>query len=347
MFSKRVLAPPLSCQSSQSLPMPDPWQYVDSSFENFRKCWEYLDTKHKKINQTITKKNKQLVLRVIDIFDIDEPSISKNTVVLTNTCVQQGVVDPGYYEQFEPSIYGMYAGQTNCQNLDPILNFNCFINRMDVNRQSWFYQLIKHDILNQGYVSFNMDISRHVVFDKSLASTTPFEIFENQFRYHCRTFRNEHEIAKNIVPYRNFDINENLNDIIMKTKFSIVLETYFHDNRTITVSEKIFRCLKLPRPWVLFGTAHVVKYLRGLGFDVLDDVVDHSYDDVEFAIDRQCAILNQVKHLCNLDFEHTLQSRLQQAAVHNNALLNHFRDCFESDVDKSFAKAVEKLNHLC
>jgi hypothetical protein len=347
MFSQKLLLPAESCQFTQDLPRPDFWQLTDLSFDNFHKSWEYLNTEHKKINQIMSRKNKQLILRVIDIFNVNEFQIFKNTVVLTNSNIQAGTVDSRYYEQFKPSLYGMYAGDTHYQNHIPILDYNCFINRMDVNRQSWFYQLIKRNILNRGYVSFNMDVSRHVGLNQYSSDSTPFEVFEDQFIKHCTMFKNEHAIAKNIVPYRNFDINQNLNDIIMKSKFSIVLETYFHDNRVTTVSEKIFRCLKLPRPWVLFGVAHAVKYLRELGFDVLDDIVDHSYDDIEFAIDRQNSILDQVPELSKLEFTPALQERLQRAAVHNNALLTHFSAYFETDADNSFVTAVEKLNQLC
>jgi len=73
---------------------------------------------------------------------------------------------------------------------------------------------------------------------------------------------------------------------------------------------------------------------------VLDDVVDHSYDHIEFTIERQSAILDQCVKLSMLDID-PLQQRLVKAAEHNRALLETFHNTWFQDVDDTVSRAIE------
>ena len=42
-----------------------------------------------------------------------------------------------------------------------------------------------------------------------------------------------------------------------------------------------------------------VQCTRELGFDVFDDIVDHSYDNIEDPSKRIDEILNQIEYVCN------------------------------------------------
>jgi hypothetical protein len=174
-----------------------------------------------------------------------------------------------------------------------------------------------------------------------LPDTDILAVFDQQLEQHLNIFQREHDFIRTQMPYRNFE-SDNLTQTIMSSKFSIILETYFDNNEVITFSEKIFRCLKLPRPWILFAQQHAVQYLRDMGFDVLDDVVDHSYDSIEFGIDRQIKLLDVAEQLCNLKFDPTLAKRTQQATDHNCRLLSNMFDICQQDIFDSVEKAKKK-----
>jgi hypothetical protein len=231
------------------------------------------------------------------------------------------VVDP-YHVQLHPSSYSNYYKNYEQQykiNVLPDQGFNCFLNRLDVIRQSWFYQLNRHNLLDHGYVSFNMDITR---VKEEFKNLTVSQVFQAQFeRYHSSVFAEEHKIAQSLVPYRNFDQSKDLDDVVMQSKFSIIVETYFDDNNAITFTEKTIRALRLPRPWVLFGPKNSVKQLRTWGFDVLDDLVDHnSYDQFESHIERETVMLDMAKTLLQFDTQQHWH-RLKKASDHNLKLL--------------------------
>lgn len=319
----------------------------ENGFKNFESCLNYFLLKIKQSNQKIKliDSNKSLKLQIIDACTPNEFLNQKTKILITNNWINKDVLDSKYYEQFPLSWCGMYAGDVVNYHVTPTKDFNCFINRMDPIRQSWLYQLIRRNIFAQGYISFNMNISRYPGMQQCDADVAPIQVFDQQFEQHLKIFQPEHNIIRSQVPYRNFD-TEDLNQIIMQSKFSIVLETYFDRNEIITYTEKIFRCLKLPRPWVMFAMKHAVQGLRDMGFDVLDDLVDHSYDTIDFAINRQVAILDQIEVMCKNQLTTSMIARCEQAAEHNQRLLSKLSNTFNKDVDDTFKRAVAKCLQL-
>jgi hypothetical protein len=177
-----------------------------------------------------------------------------------------------------------------------------------------------------------MDISR-IPYLNGIDTMTAFE---QQFKNVLSIFKPEHDVIKSQVPYRNFSATGDLTEVILDSEFSIVLETHFDNNNIITFSEKIFRALQMPQPWVLFAHQHAVRHLKDMGFDVLDDVVPHNmYDGIEFDIDRQVAILDVVQLLLEKEIN---SERVKHAANHNQQLMKQFAKTWQDD----FIECVEK-----
>lgn len=246
--------------------------------------------------------------------------------------------------QMSPQWYSLYFDNFDWeyQETTPSKHFNCFINRMDVNRQSWLYLLVRRNLFDKGFVSFNMDVSRLDNYDPAESASA---VFDRQFQTHMSNFEIEHKVVRSIVPYRNFD-TEDIGTVIMQSQFGIVLETYFAAPDEITFTEKTFRALVFPRPWLLYASPYAVQTLRNWGFDVLDDLVDHAaYDSVEDSIQRQTIILDLAQTMCNFDVA-AHQARLQQAAVHNLSLLKQWRADLPDIVRKDTEQFLDKVYEL-
>lgn len=281
--------------------------------------------------------NRGIDLRPIDPLDISLYDNQNKKILVSNIHLRAGVLDHRYYCEFPSSWYGMYAGDVPIEDILTDKPFNCFISRIDPFRQSWAYLLIRRGLWNQGYISFSVNPSPHDRDDLLLSAE---QILDRNFKKNMLHFSTEHEILKTQVPYRNFD-DSNLNKVIMNSAFSIVIETCAKGG-LISFSEKIMRHLKLPRPWVLFTSQHGVKYLKQIGFDILDDVVDHSYDDILHNAERQSRILDIAESMCNLQINSSLQQRFKTAAQHNQDLLQKLYAKFDQDIEKTFVKAYKK-----
>jgi hypothetical protein len=150
-----------------------------------------------------------------------------------------------------------------------------------------------------------------------------------QFEQNLKIFQTEHDFIKHKVPYRNFVDLGDVAPVCYDSKIGLVIETYF-DNEVITYSEKIFRALQIPRPWLLFCSKYAVKNLRLMGFDVLDDVIDHnSYDELDLPTARQTQILDLLLTYRYLTIDDT---RLKRAAQHNQNLLKGFAKSWSQDI---------------
>jgi hypothetical protein len=248
-----------------------------------------------------------------------------------------------YVHQIGPEYYSTYFEDydISIDPVTPVKDFTCLMSRMDPIRQSWLYLLVRRQIFEKGFVSFLMDTSRLNEFQ----DLPPAQAFEEQYKKYLSNFAPEHELVRDIVPYQNFPADQNLDQLTMQSKFNIVIETFFSNNEEMTFTEKIFRSIRLPRPWLLFSVKHAVKQLREWGFDTLDDLVDHSYDNIDHEILRQSAILDIAQKMLDFDVVAN-QDRLHQASKHNLALLKTWQQNLDSTMLRDCKTFLDKIYNL-
>jgi hypothetical protein len=161
----------------------------------------------------------------------------------------------------------------------------------------------------------------------------PATIGYNCFMYRLRGDRDrifELLTKRNILNYglvsyldRDYDtVNSHgtLEQCIIDTNISLILETYTRDE-TVVFSEKIFRALQIPRPWLLYCSPHSIELLQAHGFDVLDDYVDTDYDIITNHWQRMDAIVDQLETFIDRQYTPSDYKRFKQAAKHNQQLL--------------------------
>lgn len=241
--------------------------------------------------------------QLVDAVDIFNP---------WNKLVTDNIVELPHIPLY-PEFWGTFSYDSEYIDRAPARLFNCFMNRICQTRQSWFYQFVRRNLLWHGNVSFLLD-SRNPPIGKDL--------YEVNFRGN-EIFQPEHELMREQVPFVNFQTD--IDQAIIDSQFSVVVETYFDWPGTIAFSEKIFRALQLPRPFMLYSMPRSVRTLKEHGFDTYEDIVDHSYDNEPNEIQRQIMILDQ---LCDWrDKTFTAQQLLDfgQRARHNAQLLQKFR----------------------
>ena len=314
---------------------------AEPGWENFSTNVDFINLEIEEANRRLSGTDRSLHPKLVDACN--QGDFDPKRVLVTNNNITADLLDLSRFQRLPDSFYAIYAGRVSIDAVTPNWNYNCFINRMDVSRQSWLYQLVRRGIFEQGLISFNMDISRHRAQGQALPTDTEFDVFDQQFNTQLQIFKEEHQWIRDRVPYCNFD---NIHDAIMDSKFSIILETYFENNDITTFSEKTFRCLKLPRPWLLFSSRGAVNYLRRLGFDVLDGIVDHGYDQIDRDVERQGLILDQAQQLSSLQYTPALYTRLSHAAAHNQDLLMRFLAQFKTDMQGAIYQAEDKARSL-
>ena len=255
---------------------------------------------------------------LVDAIDTTRPW----TNIVTDNIVQLAHI-PLY-----PEFWGTYSYDSDYISRKPTRLFNCFMNRICVFRQSWFYQFVRRNLLQNGNVSFLLH---------QLAPPRGKELYEANFRGN-EIFEAEHNLMRDHVPFINF--TNDLDQAIVDSQFSLIIETYFDFPDTIAFSEKIFRALQLPRPIMLYSMPGSIKVLRDYGFELFDDIVDHSYDSEPNVIKRQIMILDQLCNWKNRSFTEQNLIEFEQRSKHNKNLLKDLRSLWPNRLNT----VLEQLN---
>jgi hypothetical protein len=112
----------------------------------------------------------------------------------------------------------------------------------------------------------------------------------------------------------NLDLR--LRPVYANSVVEIVNESTFEFNIGTYVSEKFINSVYGMNLPIILGQLGIVEYCRKLGFDMFDDVVDHSYDVISRPLDRLTAAIDRnCRLLEDRDFAisawHRCQPRLQ------------------------------------
>ena len=271
-------------------------------------------------NHTFWRNDQIISYRLTDSVFLHDPDAwirpPPNAIVTDNIPLQPVA---GQLLSVLPEYWGINAYNPVYQNQEPAWSYNCFMNRLSGDRAMVFYELVRRKILDRGLVSFNC-----------LVNGLPTDDRQRQLNYDQQYisadlvgYEPEHHAARQMIPYNNILEYQGLESCIIASNISLVLETYISDSH-IAFSEKTFRVLQMPRPWLLHCSPESVTQLRNYGFDVLDDYVDHSYDHETRHNQRLIHILDQLETFVGRQFVLDDYERFQQAAKHNQSLLQSF-----------------------
>lgn len=284
----------------------------------------------------------------------------RGTVILSDTYVN--CPTPYKVVKLPDSFFGIYNYTPQQQIWQPQQRFNFSINRLDSKRLSLFLELITRTTkpntqIFDGPLEFDLD--RDLVKfncwswmstnDSDQAFTTNFaNEFENIPSDLKTLYQPAYDFMCSKMPYCNHQYS--LEQSQYHAWLNVVVETY-SSNTTIALSEKMFRALVTPVPWIVYGGKYTVNWLRSMGFDVLDDVVNHRYDyleennsglygdkPVDFVQDGSAT----VEKIKQMDFE-SLSNRCQQAAEHNQRLLQKFAQQWPQDFAAWWPNAVQLI----
>lgn len=265
-------------------------------------------------------------LRLVDSVFMTDAGIFKDPshVVITDNHALWPV--PGQVLSVLPEFWSIWHFEPDYTDRVPVKAYNCFMNRPRGDRSTVFYELIKRNILSLGIVSYNCSLAE----------------YKQEFvRAELEDYSNQHMIGQQLIPYNTVELHGTLEQCIVDSKISLVLETYTSDSHVV-FSEKVFRCLQLPRPWLLYCSPGSVDLLRTHGFDVLDDMVDTTYDSVINHSDRLDLLLNQLELFINRQYINKEYQRFQQAARHNQQLLIEFGKKWPA----KFERMLEKIKQI-
>ena len=160
---------------------------------------------------------------------------------------------------------------------------------------------------------------------------------------HCRISLREHKLYENILnPYpfpllqntdRKFQdypnvLQDYVGDNLFESLLAIVNETHEFNDANVQLSEKSFKHFAWHQIPIFNASRGHVEVVRNLGFDVFDDIIDHSYDTAPNSHLQELKILSVVakflKDYPTLEDVNNLRKSIFPRLQANNDLLYKF-----------------------
>lgn len=210
------------------------------------------------------------------------------------------------------------------------ISFNRLTSNHRVYRSLLISELVKQDILDQGYVSYNDSCPNGGTYQENLQQAVRDQHISQSVADQTIANINSIQLPLRVdyqdrayIPNHSFVLSA-----VEQTQESfcyLVTETCYWDQK-YHLTEKIFKPIVSQMPFVLVGPAHNLKYLREYGFKTFSPWIDESYDDIEDPIERMTAIGNTMKKICNYTLE-----ELQTLLVEITPVLEHNYNLFYSN----------------
>ena len=198
--------------------------------------------------------------------------------------------------------------------------FICLMNRGHLHRCATIDQLAKHGLLDKGVVTWH-DIHN--------------EGDEYDFKHYDRSVRKlddkfDAELSSFIIPN---EYHESLFDFVTESAW-----------QTVIISEKTVKPLLLKKPFAVLGARHYNKFLVELGFELYDEFIDYSYDNIEDTLERSAAYVMNIKSISEIQDLAGAYKTLYPKIMHNYhralAIKNDF-NLFPPEVKKILDQTPE------
>lgn len=231
---------------------------------------------------------------------------------------------PTEYINLAPEFWHIYRCPALEENIYPNKHFNVMMKRISGERLMLLYKLYEAGLFARGYIGFNC-----LYHDREPDKSQRQQNFVNMHKQ-C-DWQQYNAVHQELLPQMPLILDMDPDTAAMRSDITLVVETYVSDS-VITFSEKIFRALQTPRPWLLFCSPGSVAVLRSAGFDVMDDIVDHGYDEIVDAEQRLDAIIKELKKL-----KYFSLPRYKQAVQTNQAILDRLESQWSYKLQSIFS----------
>lgn len=150
----------------------------------------------------------------------------------------------------------------------------------------------------------------------------------------------------NIVSESSHDVMPDkmlkLQQLINETNRLYTPDAVHHWER-VFVTEKTIKPIAMRQIPIFNTVRHHVRHLRDIGLDLFDDVVDHSYDELEDPVQRIWAVANQAEILYRRGHDYFRSiPKIEQRLEHNYQCAQLY---YETALQIAHTKIKEFLNH--
>ena len=181
--------------------------------------------------------------------------------------------------------------RTEFSNKPKKYKLSCLNGTPSLHKQIMYLQLSKLDFFNDILFSFGGRYKIAPTLTKCLNSDEQIKFDKLPYPVIINNDVTETDITTNHPAY-------------LETYINIITETHYLAN---TLTEKTYKPILAGQLFLIVGAVGSIQHLRDIGIDTFDDIIDHSYDQVEDLRERIELIIKQITYLNNLNLEKIYQ----------------------------------------
>lgn len=172
----------------------------------------------------------------------------------------------------------------------------CNLNKKPRHHRKVFFSLLhNNNLLEKGLVSMNeFETYDELSFDNISFKTENLQEIKNLLPHYVNNVSNELYDPGYYVKRFN-------NDVCLQSYISIISEAQYDDlQKTVFLSEKIFKVIAASHPFIVLGNKNSLRELRKLGYQTFNKWVDESYDTATDT-KRFDLIINSIKKIDKIE----------------------------------------------
>lgn len=143
---------------------------------------------------------------------------------------------------------------------------------------------VANDRLNKYFKQLQLPDLQEILKEIKIPTTCKFSKIKSHDPEHATPFVNDIDWGHSLT-----------------SSFQIVVESYPDSPGFVT--EKSIKPFRMLQPFVTYGSVGTVEYLKSLGYDVFEDIVDHSYDNIQDNHLRLKTLIKEIERLSNMSQE--------------------------------------------
>ena len=201
-------------------------------------------------------------------------------------------------------------------------SFLCLNNVKKEHRVALLTLLEKENLLNN--VNFSLVGSGHFPMTNRVLSNQNINNCESIIKkFHESTYYTDFEINKSGNFFYNICDSDFINSYV-----NIVTETFYLENK-VHISEKSLKPFWFYQlPIFVASTNHLSLLRKKYGFDLFDDIIDHSYDSITDSVERLEVIVSEIKRINTLDLK-TIYKNNKDRFISNRLKCESYLNSFD------------------
>lgn len=212
------------------------------------------------------------------------------------------------------------------QKLDPVLdkNFESNLSYINLNRNNRTHRILilsalyGLDLESSGFITcmFKHELSDNIN-NYEVPVTPIFEVGFNKLKEATFSAYDQYQIYPHYNNDNVFNFNHSLRNYYRNSFVEIISETSFTEPAFL-LTEKTLNSIYGCNFPILLGGVGAVSFLRNMGFDMFDDIINHNYDTIQDPVEKiYCAINDNKDILNNVDLAKTLWKENEQRFKNN------------------------------